>query len=449
MSADEEKTAETPTAEMPPVAVKVPEGVRATTPKERKRAFFILFVCLLSVGMGQTLVFAVLPPIAADLGMSEFETTMIFSLSAALWVLTSTFWGTRSDVMGRKPVILIGVLGFGISTSLVGVVLLAGYLHWISMALMFPLVMGARAIFGIFGSGAMPASQAYVADRTTRAERAGSIAQIGAAFGLGTVVGPGVAAAFAEIHILAPFFAVGLLALVSSVAIWILLPERTRPKKMLAEKQEKRAALKWTAPNVLPWLSIGVVLSLTQSIMMQLFAFYLMAELSMGGSEATQLVSVGMMAMAMATLVAQLGLIQRFDLSVQFLLRWGAVTMIVSFMMLVLGGSYGALVSALTLAGLGFGFLRAGLSAGASLSVSLKDQGAVAGLIGSTAATGHILNPAIGIPLFYFMHSAPFILGAVLSAAILVFAIFHPVLKNLRSTDGGFTDEEEEEIGLH
>jgi len=421
---------------------------RKTTPKERQRAFAILFVCLLSVGMGQTLVFAVLPPIAADLGMSEFETTMIFSLSAALWILTSTFWGKRSDFMGRKPVILIGVFGFALSTSLVGVVLLAGYWTWISMALMFPLVMGARAIFGIFGSGAMPASQAYVADRTTRAERAGSIAQIGAAFGLGTVVGPGVAAAFAEIHILAPFFAVGALAFISGVAIWILLPERTAPKKMLGEKQEKRAELKWSAPSVRPWLVAGVVLSLMQSIMMQLFAFYLMAELDMGGSAATQLVSVGMMAMAMATLVAQLGLIQRFNLPVPFLLRWGAVTMILSFGMLVFGGSYGVLVSALALAGLGFGFLRAGLSAGASLSVSLKDQGAMAGLIGSTAATGHILNPAIGIPLFYMLHSAPFMLGMALSALVLLFAIFHPVLKSLRETDGGF-DEEDEEIGLH
>ncbi|MEQ8268954.1 MAG: MFS transporter [Parvibaculum sp.] len=449
MSADEEnRTAETAA----PAERRSPHPTdpgRQTTPQERKRAFFILFVCLLSVGMGQTLVFAVLPPIAADLGMSEFETTMIFSLSAALWVLTSTFWGRRSDVMGRKPVILIGVFGFAFSTSLVGFVLLAGYQHWISMVLMFPLVMGARAIFGIFGSGSMPASQAYVADRTTRAERAGSIAQIGAAFGLGTVVGPGVAAAFAEIHILAPFFAVGALAFVSGIAIWILLPERTRPKKMLSEKQEKQAALKWSAPNVMPWLVIGVILSLSQSIMMQLFAFYLMAELGMKGSEATQLVSVGMMAMAMATLVAQLGLIQRFDLSVQFLLRWGAVTMIVSFAMLVFGGSYGVLVSGLALAGLGFGFLRSGLSAGASLSVSLKDQGAVAGLIGSTAATGHILNPAIGIPLFYLFHSAPFILGIALMVLILAFAIFHPVLKNLRSGDTGLVDEEEEEIGLH
>ncbi len=76
-------------------------------------------------------------------------------------------------------------------------------------------------------------------------------------------------------------------------------------------------------------------------------------------------------------------------------------------------------------------------------------KGAVAGLIGSTAATGHILNPAIGIPLFYFMHSAPFMLGIVLMLAILAFAIFHPVLKNLRSTDANIADEDEEEIGLH
>ncbi len=157
---EEPGTAEKTAAEAKPSPV--PEAMRKTTPQERKRAFFILFVCLLSVGMGQTLVFAVLPPIAADLGMSEFETTMIFSLSAALWVLTSTFWGRRSDVMGRKPVILIGIFGFAISTSLVGVVLLAGYQHWISLALMFPLVMAARAIFGMFGSGSMPASQAYV-----------------------------------------------------------------------------------------------------------------------------------------------------------------------------------------------------------------------------------------------------------------------------------------------
>ena len=65
-------------------------ALKATTPEERKRAFGVLFVCLLSLGMGQSLFFAVLPPIARELGMSEFETTMIFSLSALLcWLLVS------------------------------------------------------------------------------------------------------------------------------------------------------------------------------------------------------------------------------------------------------------------------------------------------------------------------------------------------------------------------
>ena len=60
-----------------------------------------------------------------------------------------------------------------------------------------------------------------------------------------------------------------------------------------------------------------------------------------------------------------------------------------------------------------------------------------------------ILNPAIGIPLFYVLHAAPFMLGIALMVLILAFAIFHPVLKTLRGADASMVDEDEEEIGLH
>lgn len=417
-------------------------ALRATTPAERKRAFAILFVCLLSIGMGQSLFFAVLPPIARTLGISEFETTMIFSLSALLWVLTSAMWGRRSDYIGRKPVILVGLLGFAVSTLGFAVVVMFGMVGAVSLALMFPLLMGVRAIFGAFGSGTMPAAQAYVADRTTRAERAGGVAQIGAAFGLGTVVGPGFAAALAAWDILAPFFAVSALAFGSAFFIWLLLPERTEPRTKLSARSVHR--LKLTDPRVMPFIAVGVLLSLGQSITMQLTAFYFMDTLLVADDEATQLVSVGLMAMALSTLFAQLGLIQRFDLSVQFLIRGGAGIMILAFGLLVYAGSYGVLVSALVLAGLGFGLLRPGLMAGASLAVSPEDQGAVAGIMGSTAATGHILNPAIGIPLYYLMPEAPFALGAVLMAVILLVALVHPAVRDITATV-----EEEEEHELH
>ncbi len=223
------------------------------------------------------------------------------------------------------------------------------------------------------------------------------------------------AAAFAEIHIVAPFFAVAGLAYLSACLIWFYLPERTAPSQRVSKRQEERATLKWTDRRALPWVAISVILSFAQAIVMQLCAFYFMDVLNLKGDQAMQMVSVGLMAMAMATLFAQIGLIQRFNLSVEFLLRWGSVIMIFSFAGLVIGNSYGVFVTALTLAGLGFGLMRPGLQAGASLSVSRRDQGAMAGFISGTSATGLILNPFIGIPLYHVMQQAPFILGALLT----------------------------------
>ncbi|MCE9649191.1 MAG: MFS transporter [Parvibaculum sp.] len=437
-----------------PEGAVAPIGETATTPAERKRAFQILFLCQLAGGMGQTLVYAVLPPIARRLGMSEFETTMIYSLSSFLWIVTSPFWGRRSDIVGRKPIMLLGLSAFAISTLIFACLVLVALWGWLSMAIVFPLLMVSRSIFGGFGSGNGSAAQAYVADRTTRSERAAGVASLGAAFGIGTAIGPGVAAAFAEIHIVAPFFAVAALAFVSVGLIWLYLPERTRPSQRVSEKQQKRrATLKWYDRRALPWVIVSVVISFAQTIIMQLCAFYFIDVLKLKLDDATQMVSVGLMAMAISALFAQIGLIQRFNLSVQFLLRWGSVIMIFSYTGLIIGSSYGVLVTALTLAGFGFGLLRPGLQAGASLSVSRRDQGAMAGFISGTSATGMILTPFIflnsfiGFNIYDRMHQAPFMVGALLVLAILAFSLFHPSMKGLDQSADDYEDEEEG-IGL-
>ncbi len=505
-------------------------GLRATTPAERQRAFRILFACLLGLGMGQNLFFAILPPIARDLGMSEVDTSLIFSLSAFLWVLSSTFWGRRSDVIGRKPVIMIGLTGFAVSTTGFALVVLAGLSNWISLALVFPMLMFVRAIFGTFGSGAQPSAQAYVADRTSRSERASAVASLGAAFGIGLVVGPGFAAALANIHILAPFFAVAAIAFVSAIAIWIFLPERTPPKRkkrrwdksLKVSMQDPRVlsaivmaialafsmtslvqhvasdlaamlgmtsprAVRWTgillmgavgaaaaAPiwvilplsklprpardenekpklaltdrRVIPILIMGVVLAFSQTIAMQTVAFYFIDKLHLDSKEAAQMVGVALMAMAMATLFAQIGLIQRFNLSVQFLLRWGAGITAIAFVLMGFGDSYGLLVAAFALSGLGFGFLRPGLQAKGSLMVSPNEQGAIAGIIGSTAATGHIINPLIGMPLYQWMPEAPYFLGAGLMLCFLAYVAFHP---SVRDMSDSIEEDEDPDIHVH
>ena len=59
----------------------IEEGGRVTNAEGRRRAFFLLFCCLIANGVGQTLMFAILPPLAKDLGLSEFQVGSIFAIS--------------------------------------------------------------------------------------------------------------------------------------------------------------------------------------------------------------------------------------------------------------------------------------------------------------------------------------------------------------------------------
>ena len=145
--------------------------VRVTTRAERRRAFTILFVSLMCLGAGQTVMFAVLPSLARSLKLTEFEASLPFVASATVWVFSSGYWGRRSDHWGRKPVILLGLVAFGVSFGLFAVFANLGVDGIIPAMVAYPLMIAARSLYGIFGSGSAPAAQAYVADRTTRAER--------------------------------------------------------------------------------------------------------------------------------------------------------------------------------------------------------------------------------------------------------------------------------------
>src|SRR5258706_7324114 len=171
------------------------DGGSVTSLEGRRRAFFLLFCCLIANGIGQTLMFAILPPLARDLGLSEFQVGSIFAISATIWVLSSPFWGRRSDLWGRRPIILIGLLSFGASTVGFASALSVGLMHWFTPMTVFALLVLTRCIYGLFGSGSYPAAQAYIADRTTFSERTQAIAGLNAAFGLGQAVGPGIGAA--------------------------------------------------------------------------------------------------------------------------------------------------------------------------------------------------------------------------------------------------------------
>jgi MFS family permease len=399
-----------------------------TTELGRKRAIALLFVCLMGNGIGQTLMFAILPPLARDLGLSEFQVGSIFAVSATIWVFSSAYWGARSDVWGRKPVILLGLAAFGISTLSFASVMLMGLWGMLAPLGTYICLIASRSIFGIFGSGAFPASQAYIADRTTAEERTEGMATLNAAFGLGAAIGPGIGAALTVIGVVAPIFFVGVVGLGSAIAIWLLLPERSKPHKREAVKP-----LSWVDERVLPFVIFAVVQGTAGAIPIQTIAFVIRDMLHTSTTDTQQLAGVGLMCSAIASLFAQFVLVQRFRLRTKFLVYCGISIALVSNLLVIIvvaAPNYGLIAFSLVLSGLGFGMLRPGFSGAASLAVSPDEQGAMAGLTGGAGASGFIFAPLIGNSLYAISPSLPYILGAALLICLLIYLLRTPALKD-------------------
>ncbi|BCW88080.1 hypothetical protein sos41_12180 [Alphaproteobacteria bacterium SO-S41] len=404
-------------------------GEGPSTPKQRRRAFQILFLSLTCLGIGQAGMFAILPPISRELGLSAFQTGAIFAVSATIWVFSSAYWGARSDRYGRRPMVVLGLAAFAISTFLFATSIELGLAGWLSVGIVYPLMIGSRAIYGIFGSAGFPAAQGYIADRTSPSERTNAVASLNAAFGLGTTAGPGVIAALAVLGTVAPFYFVAALGAISAFSIWRFLPERTAP---VMKAQDRAAPLSWRDPRILPFIIFGVMMGTAGSFPIQVIAFFFMDVLSLDSAAAIQMSGVGLMVSSMAALFAQLVVVQRFKLSAGQLIWIGIGLGFISYLLFILGTTYGLIVFALMLSGLGFGLIRPGYAAAASLAVGREQQGAAAGLTGGAGASGFIFAPLIGNALYDNVDPhAPFILGAVLMIVMAVYVYFTPRLSTV------------------
>lgn len=411
------------------------DPISAPQPRnERRGAFLLLFVCLLAVGAGNTmLTSAVLPPLTRELGLPDWTAGAIFSLSAAIWVVTAPYWGNRSNVWGRRKVAAIGMFGFAASMlffALSAAVALAGWLT--SWVLIFILLLTARTLFGVFGSATNPAAQAYVADRTTREERMDEIATLTSGFTLGQMVGPAAAAVLITagamltpaVGMLAPVVIITIIATVVGWMVLAKLPEHRAPKTDAGLGRIGAKGL-WRDPQIFPYLLYAVGLSLVTGVLSQTFPYAIMDRMGAVGAASAQYTGPAMTMGAMATLISQLVLIPRMKLPIRSLMVYGALLLALSSLFMVWAQDFALFAFAQILFGFGQGFARPGFSAGASLSATHAQQGDVAGLVTAANGMGFIVSPLFGLWLYEAVRpAAPFIFCAVLLVLMTAYAWF-------------------------
>jgi len=386
-----------------------------------RSSLLVLVASLVCIGVGQSMLFAVLPPAARSLGVSPFQIATIFAVSATIWVFASPRWGRRSDVVGRRPIILTGLLGYAASMLLIATTLTLGTRGVLPGLVVYVLLICSRSVFAIVGSGTGPAAQGYVADRTTPAERAPAVALLSAAMGIGETIGPGIGALLTDFGLAVPIYAGGALAISSAVFVRGALPEGDIAPRTTTGPPSRP----WRVDRrVRPFVAIATALQAVRATTVITLALYLQDTLRVSPAEAARLAGIGFVVLAASGLVAQLGLVQRLRPNPRTMIRTGAPLILMAFVLLTLARGLGETLFALVGLGLGFGLLRPGIGAAVSLAVRADEQGAAAGLLTGLAVIGNIVGPLVGTTLFEWSPHAPFALNAaiMLPVVVLVFA---------------------------
>jgi len=381
-------------------------------------AHWLLFGGLLSVGIGRSVTLAVLAPIGRELGLMEIQVGLISALTAAMFFFGGPFWGRRCENIGRRPVMIIGLIGYAITTIMFAVVVDAGLDGRLPVLFVFPLMLLTRMAFAAVASGVFPASQSFVSATTTPEKRTAGIALQNAAFGLGSILGPAIGGALVVVSLVAPLYVAALVAVVSALLIWLFLPE---PPQRVAPPGVKK--LQFTDPRIRPYLIINFFTSYVMATVHQTGGFYFQDKLHLTASQTASKVGIALALMAVVTMGAQFLIIRPFHLTPKTLLRFGAPSVLVGVAVLILSSTLIPLLTGMVLVGLGLGFSQPGNSAAASLKVAPYEQGGLAGISMSAGSLGFGLGPLLGAALYHFAPEVPFIVALIMMIGVTAYVM--------------------------
>ncbi|MBI5482160.1 MAG: MFS transporter [Deltaproteobacteria bacterium] len=354
------------------------------------------------IGFG--IVIPLLPLYAQQFGASGLQVGLLMTSYSAAQLVAAPLWGRLSDRVGRRPVLLVSLCGSTVSYAIAA---LAGSLWLLFLA---------RLLGGISG-GNLSAAQAYVADVTAPEERARGMGLLGAAFGIGFVIGPAIGGALVGFGPWVPFAGAALLCGGNFVWTWISLPEPPRP-----HAGDPRAA----ARRGLGWKELLV--AVRQPRLLSLLVLFFCATFALANLEATFALSThrlfGYGNRENAFLFTYIGLMLAVTQAVRvgrLAKRLGEPALVVLGLLVTVGGLFAVpyahnlwhLLAILALFSFGSGISSPSISSLISRAAGAGVQGGVLGAGQSAASLARVVGPACGGFCFdRFGVPAPYLLGA-------------------------------------
>jgi DHA1 family tetracycline resistance protein-like MFS transporter len=375
----------------------------------------IIFVTVFIDLLGFGIIIPLLPFYAESFGASALQIGLLGTSFSLMQFLFSPIWGRWSDKVGRKPIILIGLLGSCLS-----------YLA-LALSTSLALVFLARIVGGIAGAN-IPTAQAYIADVTTSENRARGMGMVGAAFGLGFIFGPAIGGVLSRFGPETPMWFASALCLANLIAAWFLLPESRAANastKSLGRMEAFRHAM--TRPGLLLVFVLFFLVTLAFSGFEATFAIFSAARF--GYTSATigfVFAFIGVvLALVQGVLVGRVVKI----VGERRLIPMAIAAIAIGIGLVPFAWSVPTLLGALGLLAVGMGFNGPSLTSMVSKLSDPDDQGGNLGLASSLASLGRVVGPAWG----GYLYDAYGMTTPYLSAAALMFLACAIAIAGLRT----------------
>ncbi len=344
--------------------------------------FLIVFIDLLGFG----LILPLLPYYAETFGATDFEVGLLVAVYAAAQFVATPLLGRLSDRVGRRPVLLISIAG-----NLVGFVLLA-------LAQSLEMLFVARILAGFTG-GNISVAQAYISDVTDARNRARGLGLIGAAFGLGFIIGPALGGLLSQWGFAVPALSAAALSLINFLLVVAWLPESLTAQARQDARERPPLTLRAMAealrkPLVGPLLHTRFFFALAFSMFQTIFALYALRRFNLGARETGYILAyVGLLSILVQG-VAVGKLAQRFE--ERTLILASTALMALSLIGWALAPSVPVLLLILAPTALSGGVLNTVINSAISKTVAPIEVGGTLGIASALEALTRILSPAVG-----------------------------------------------------
>ncbi|WP_153124539.1 MFS transporter [Peribacillus tepidiphilus] len=369
--------------------------------KNARGPLVLLSINLFIIMVGIGLVIPILPFYVEMFNADAQILGMLIAVFSIMQFLFAPIWGRLSDRWGRKPMIIIGLIGFAAAEF---VFAFASHLWMLFLS---------RIFAGTFGSALMPTAMAYVADVTSQENRGKGMGMIGAAMGLGIVIGPGIGGWLAEFDLSYPFFFAGIAATIAAIVSMLVLPESLGKEKrsFIANETENQFVLmKKALCSPVGFLLILVfIMSFGLANFQSIFGYYTMERYNFSPKDVGLVILiVGIIGtIAQGVLVGRL--INKFG--EEKVLTGSLIVSAIGFILMTTAPSFAWVLITTSLFYLGNSILRPALNTFIS-NLAGNKQGMVMGLNNSFMSLGNAVGPILAGMLFEWNIHIPYFFGA-------------------------------------